>query len=169
MYADLYRRLAAANRREIGYTLDAFTKGTALFSAFEVKPACGDHTEAELQMSLAVAADIRKKQSLAHEARVVLEPATMVEPSFTIVGHEHSLYYSYPRPELLSNQDGIHVLGPDLDRFGRLSTDSIRGVFQLLRVYGNILEYGADDRKTGYWGRVLGPVLEKLASNPDAQ
>jgi hypothetical protein len=161
-FANLYKRLAEADIREIGHTLDASTKRTALFSSFEVKPASGDHTDAELQMSLSIAAAILKKQSLAHDAQIALEPAIMVEPSLTIVGHNHSLYYAYPRT------DGVHVLGPDLDRFGRLSTDSIRGVFGLLRVYGNILEFGADD-KTGYWGRFLGPVLESLAGNSRAE
>jgi hypothetical protein len=160
-FADLYERLATAYRKEIGHTLDAFTKRTALFSSIEVKPASGDHTEAELQMSLAIAASILNKQSLAHDARIVVEPTIMVEPSLTIVGHEHSVYYAYPRA------DGIHVLGPDLDRFERLSTDSIRGVFRLLAVYGNILNYGADEGSTGYLGRFLKPVLEKLASSPE--
>jgi hypothetical protein len=114
-------------------------------------------------MSSSIAAVLLKKQALAHEARIALEPAIMVEPSLTIIGHEHSLYYAYPRV------DGIHVLGPDLDRFERLSTESIRGVFQLLRAYGNILEFGADEGGMGYLGRFLRPVLEMLASDPRAQ
>ncbi|KAF1962894.1 hypothetical protein CC80DRAFT_530789 [Byssothecium circinans] len=60
----LYRRLDAVNNREIGHTLDTFTKRTALFSGFEVKPASGDHIEAELQMSIWIAASLRKKQEL---------------------------------------------------------------------------------------------------------
>ncbi|KAJ4286952.1 hypothetical protein N0V90_012832 [Kalmusia sp. IMI 367209] len=61
----LYGRLDAVNNREIGHTLDTFTKRTALFSGFEVKSASGDHTEAELQMSIWIAASLRKKQELA--------------------------------------------------------------------------------------------------------
>jgi hypothetical protein len=162
-FADLYKRLAVANRSEIGHTLDAFTKQTALFSSFEVRAASGDYTEAELQMSLSIAASLLKKQSLAHEAQIALEPAIMVEPSLIIVGHEHFLYYAYSRV------DSIHILGPDLDRFERLSTESIRGVFRLLRAYGNILEFGADEGRTGYLGRFIGPVLEMLARDPRAQ
>jgi hypothetical protein len=161
--ANLYKRLAVAGISEIGHTLDAFTKRTALYCSVEVKPASGDHTEAELQMSLAIAAAILKKQSLAHDAQILLEPTSIVEPSLTVIGHEHSLYYAYPR------DDGIHVLGPDLDRFERLSTESMRDVFRLLRTYGNILEFGADEGTTGYFGRFLGPVLETLAGNPHAQ
>ncbi|KAH8727289.1 hypothetical protein GQ44DRAFT_725220 [Phaeosphaeriaceae sp. PMI808] len=46
----LYKRLDTANNREIGHTFDTFTKRTALFSGFEVKPASG------------IAASLRKKQ-----------------------------------------------------------------------------------------------------------
>jgi len=154
----LYKRLEATKNREVGHTLDTFTKRTALFSGFEVKPASGDYTEAELQMSIWIAASLRKKQALAQTAQVVYAPTAMVEPALTIVGHEHRIYYAYPR------EDGIHILGPDLDRFERLSTDSIRGVFRLVRLYGNLLRYGIDEGEDGYWGQFFGPVLEKLAS-----
>ncbi|KAF1969952.1 hypothetical protein BU23DRAFT_601152 [Bimuria novae-zelandiae CBS 107.79] len=96
----LYKRLDIVNNREIGHTLDTFTKRTALFSGFEVKPASGDHTEAELQMSVWIAASLRKKQELARIAQTSFEPTTMVEPALTIVGHEHSVYYAYPREDL---------------------------------------------------------------------
>ncbi|KAI1529753.1 hypothetical protein PtrSN002B_011094 [Pyrenophora tritici-repentis] len=90
----LYKRLDAVNNREIGHTIDAFTKRTALFSGFEVKPASGDHTEAELQMSIWIAASLRKKQELAQITQTPFEPMKMVEPALTIVGHEHSIYYA---------------------------------------------------------------------------
>ncbi|OCK86559.1 uncharacterized protein K441DRAFT_52076 [Cenococcum geophilum 1.58] len=54
-------------------TLDTFTKRTALFSGFEVKPASGDHTEAELQMSIWIATSLRKKQELAQIAQAPFE------------------------------------------------------------------------------------------------
>ncbi|OCK73998.1 hypothetical protein K432DRAFT_387067 [Lepidopterella palustris CBS 459.81] len=165
----LYKRLDAANNREIGHTLDTFTKRTALFSGFEVKPASGDHTEAELQMSIWIAASLRKKQELAQVAQVPFELTTMVEPALTIVGHEHSVYYAYPHDDLVFGRSGVHVLGPDLDRFERLSTDSIRGIFRLVRLYGNLLKYGMDKGVEGYWGRFFGPVLDKLASIPGEQ
>ena len=160
----IYERLDATNNSEIGHTLDTFTKRTALFSGFEVKPASGDHTEAELQMSIWIAASLRKKQELARLAQVQFEPAAMTEPAVTIVGHEHSVYYAYPREDLVSGRSGVHVLGPDRDRFERLSTDSIRGIFRLIRLYRNLLEYGMDEGEDGYWARFLEPVLNKLAS-----
>jgi len=64
----LYKRLVAANREEISHTLDTFTKRTALFSGFEVKPAYGIYIEPELQMSIWIAAYLRKKRQLAHAA-----------------------------------------------------------------------------------------------------
>ncbi|KAF2680726.1 hypothetical protein K458DRAFT_392398 [Lentithecium fluviatile CBS 122367] len=109
----LYKRLDAVNRREIGHTLDTFTKRTALFSGFEVKPASGDYTEAELQMSIWIAASLRKKQELAQITQTLFEPAMIVEPALTIVGHEHSVYYAYPREDLVCGRSGVHVLGLD--------------------------------------------------------
>ena len=164
----LYRRLDMANCQEIGHTLDAFTKRTALFSGFEIKPAFGNRTEAELQISVWAAASLRKKQELARIAQTSFEPSRMVEPVLTIVGHEHSVYYAYPRENLGPGRSGVHVLGPDLDRFERLSTDSIRGVFRLIRLYGNLLKYGMDEAEDGYWGGFFRPVLEKLAGTSGA-
>lgn len=114
-------------------------------------------------MSIWIAASLRKKQELAQTAQVFFEPTKMVEPAITIVGHEHSVYYAYPRDDPVSRKSGVHVLGPDLDRFERLSTDSIRGIFRLLRLYGNLLKYGMDEGEEGYWGRFFGPLLHKLA------
>ncbi|KAF1924337.1 uncharacterized protein M421DRAFT_72698, partial [Didymella exigua CBS 183.55] len=159
----LYKRLEEANMGDVGHTMDAFTKRTALFSGFEIKPASGDQTEAELQISIWSAASIRKKQELASLAQLSIENAAMVEPMFTIVGHEHHVYYCYPRNNLVSGRSGVHVLGPDLDRFERLSTDSVRGIFRLLRLYRNVLAYGMDEEDNRYWGGVLGKTLTRLA------
>ena len=62
----------------------------------------------------------------------------MVEPALTIVGHEHSVYYAFPREDLVSGRSGMYILGPDLDRFERLSTDSIRGIFRLVMLYDRV-------------------------------
>ncbi|KAF1364339.1 hypothetical protein EJ07DRAFT_172340 [Lizonia empirigonia] len=97
----LYKKLDAASNREIGHTLDAFTKRTALFSGIEVKSASGDHTEAELQMSIGISASLHKKEELTQMAQIPIDPTTMVEPALTIVGHEHSVYYAYPREDLV--------------------------------------------------------------------
>lgn len=143
--------------------MDAFTKRTALFSGFEIKPASGVPAEAELQISIWSAASIRKKQELVHYAELAIDPAALVEPMFTIVGHEHHVYYCYPRKNLVAGRSGVHVLGPDLFRFERLSTESVRGIFRLLRLYGNVLNYGVNEEVDGYWGGVLGKTLNRLA------
>ncbi|OCK74379.1 hypothetical protein K432DRAFT_310834, partial [Lepidopterella palustris CBS 459.81] len=44
----LYKRLDAVNNKEIGHTLNIFTKQTALFSSFKVKPVSRDYTKAKL-------------------------------------------------------------------------------------------------------------------------
>jgi hypothetical protein len=159
----LYKSLDDANNRYIGHTADTFTKRTALFSGFEIKPASGNHTEAELQMSIWIAASLCKKQELSRSAQVSFDPPAIVEPALTVIGHEHAIYYAYPRENLVSGKSGVHVLGPDVDRFERLSTDSIRGTFRLIRMYGNVLEYGMDERNDGYWGGFLKPILYQLA------
>lgn len=141
--------------------MDAFTKRTALFSGFEIKPASGIPAEAELQISIWSAASIRKKQELVRCAELSLDPAALVEPMFTVVGHEHRVYCCYPRDNLVAGRSGVHVLGPDLFRLEGLSTDSVRGIFRLLRLYGNVLGYGA--AREGYWGSVLGKTLNRLA------
>ncbi|CCT61205.1 predicted protein [Plenodomus lingam JN3] len=158
----LYKTLDASNW-DIGHTLDAFTKRTALFSGIEVKSASGSHTEAELQLSVWMSASLRKKEELIQAAQIPIDLTTIVEPALTIVGHDHSVYYAYPREALVSGRKGVHILGPDLDRFERLSTDSIRGIFRLIRLYGNLLKYGMDEGEDGYWGRFFRPILNKLA------
>ncbi|KAF2491436.1 hypothetical protein BU16DRAFT_584714 [Lophium mytilinum] len=159
--SDLYERFDAAYVH-VGHTLDCFTSRIAHFSGFVLKTPSGDATEAELQMSIWIAGSLRNKSELAQAAQISYEPTAMVEPAITIVGHHHRVYYGYPRTNLVCGRSGIHVLGED-SRFGRLGTESIRGVFQLLRFYENMLEYGMDEGRDGYWGRFFGPVLNKLA------
>jgi len=96
--------------------------------------------------------------------QVLFEPAAIVEPAFTVISYKHYVYYAYPNNDLVAGRGGVHVLGPDSDRLGNLRTDSIRGIFRLVRVYINMLKYGMDKDENGYWGGFLGPVLEKLAS-----
>jgi hypothetical protein len=62
---------------------DAFTKTTALFSCVEVKPASGDHTEAEYQLSIWMAASLRKKMQLARRVGLV-DKSCLVDPCFAI-------------------------------------------------------------------------------------
>jgi hypothetical protein len=122
-----------------------------------------------LQRSIWIAASLRKKLELTQRAQIPLDPTTMVEPTLTIVGHEHSVYYAYTRKDLVSEISGVHVLGPDRDRFERLSTDSIRGIFRLIRLYGNLLKYGMNEGEEGYWGGIFRPDLNKLAGSFEEQ
>ena len=64
----------------------------------------------------------------------------------------------------MSRRNGVHVLGPDGDRFERLNADSVRGIFRLLRFYGNLLEYGMDGSIDGYWSGTLKPFREQLVA-----
>jgi hypothetical protein len=57
--------LKAANNGEVGHTIDPFTKRAALFSGIEVKAKGGDKEEAEVQLSVWMAASLRKKADLA--------------------------------------------------------------------------------------------------------
>lgn len=82
----------------------------------------------------------------------LLDPAAIVEPALTIVGHEHAVYYAYPREDLVSRRGGVHILGPDVDQFERLSIDSIRGIFRLISMWGNLIEYEMNERNDGYGG-----------------
>lgn len=165
--ATLYKDLTVWNR-EIGHTLDAFTKYIALFSGLEVKAAFGDYTEAELQLSVWAAADIAKKLEMARDANVSLSLAMMCIPGITIVGHDLSVYLICPLEDQLSRTGDVHVLGPDADRFGRLSTSSVPGIFRILRFYKNLLCYGMDEGTTGYWGQYK-LVLSALANSSPNQ
>ncbi|KAF2015387.1 hypothetical protein BU24DRAFT_176843 [Aaosphaeria arxii CBS 175.79] len=166
-YSDLYVRLKAAKQSEVGPTLAQWTRQSAVFSGFEVKSPLGTQHEAEQQISIWIAASLRKKQELASIARVPpFQRADMVEPVFTIVGHHHFVYFAWPRKHPVSCEWGTQVLGPH----SRLTfnTLDLHGVFQLLRFYGEVLKYAADEGPNGYWGRFFGKVLNQLAaSRPD--
>jgi hypothetical protein len=76
-----------------------------------------------------------------------------------VVGHEWPLYLGY----LLSNGNGgTHILEQ-----GSCKTDSISGIFKLLRVLTGVVEYGLEGTEgregNGFWGLFLGAVLETLA------
>ncbi|KAF2241485.1 hypothetical protein BU26DRAFT_610958 [Trematosphaeria pertusa] len=60
-FEDLYNRLRIVDNPVVSHMANAFTKTTALFSCVEVKPASGDHTEVEYQLSIRMAASLRKK------------------------------------------------------------------------------------------------------------
>jgi len=161
--AALYARLRPRNSA-VSHMSDAFTKTTALFSGFEVKPADGVKSEAEYQISIFMGASLRKKAELARVAGLSDTASSLIEPAFVVVGHEWYFYLAYLLPD-----GAVHVL-----EHGSCSTNSVSGVFKVLRVLRNVVEYGLEgleeggsEAKVGYWGGFLGPVLERLAGGED--
>lgn len=99
---------------------------------------------------------------LADLAHISLDDtAKMVEPAFVVVGHTHYVHYAYPRRD--RGTSDVHILA-ESDRFEKLGTDSIRGIFRAVQVYRNTLDYGLDESPEGYWGGFMGLVLTKLAA-----
>lgn len=124
-----------------------------------------------------MAASIRKKAELAWSAFATgalprrPDHGTFIEPGITIVGTEHKVYYAYlsePDSADLSQDTStsacaVSILGNDTS-MPSLDTSSVQGVFRVARLYGNLMEYAADENaETGYWGAFLGPVLGSLA------
>jgi hypothetical protein len=159
LYARLLPRISA-----VSHMSDAFTKTTALFSGIEVKPADGDKSEAEYQISIFMGASLRKKAELARMAGLSDTASALIEPAFVVVSHEWYFYLAY-----LHCDGAVHVL-----EHGSCSTSSISGVFKILRVLRNVVKYGLEGlkkgelkAKVGYWGSFLGPVLERLAGGTE--
>jgi hypothetical protein len=185
-YAALYDRLQNAI---ISHTIDNFTQAAALFSSIEVKPPNGGAVEAQVQVSIWMAASLHKKADLARwaipakrdvpsldEAIDVASTSAratspndrlpdlspLIEPGVTIIGPEHKVHYAFLSTPIVSDDPGsgtASVLGHD-ERLPLLTTQTVQGIFQLARPYGNILEYGMDEGGEGFWGAFLGPVLE---------
>jgi hypothetical protein len=142
---------------------DAFTNTTALFSCVEVKPASGDQTEAEYQLSIWMAASLRKKMQLARHIGIG-DKSSLVEPCFTIAGHQTHVYLAYIRSE---ERDIVHILGPEVGSLGLCETSSVTGIFRALKLWRNVVRYGTDEGSDGFWGRFMGPVLRGLAAGVD--
>jgi hypothetical protein len=173
LYASLYKTLCHA---PISHTTDTYTEAAALFTGIEVKSPSGNLQEAQLQMSIWMAASLRKKAELAWSAFAIdalprPDHGAFIEPGITIVGTEHKVYYAYlsePDSADLSQDTSIStcavsILGNDTS-LPSLDTSSVQGVLRVARLYGNLMEYAADeDAETGYWGAFLGPVLKNLA------
>lgn len=108
-----------------------------------------------------MAANLRKKAKLGRRAGLP-DTTCLVEPGFTVVGHELYFYIAY----MDSGQDeAVRLL-----EFGNAATSSISGVFRQLRMWRNVIEYGLGEGVDGFWGGFLKPVLESLAigDNQDA-
>jgi hypothetical protein len=137
---------------------DAYTKKTPLFTAVEVEPSDGEKSEAQYQLSIWLAASLRKKAELARAAGL-MDTTNLVEPAFVVVGHEWYFYLGYLLP---NGNGGVHILEQ-----GSCKTDSISGIFKLLRVLTGVIEYGLGgtegNKGDGLWGVFLGAVLETLA------
>jgi hypothetical protein len=146
---------------------DAFTKTTALFSCVEVKPASGDHTEAKYQLSIWMAASLRKKMQLARRVGLV-DKSGLVEPCFAIVGHETHVYFAYIASE---ERDTVNILGPEVGSLGLCETRSVSGIFRALRLWRNVINdrYGRDGGSEGFWGSYMGVVLQRLAGDIDEE
>jgi hypothetical protein len=88
-----------------------------------------------------------------------MDTTNLVEPGFVVVGHEWYFYLGYLLP---SANLGTHILEQ-----GSCKTDSISGIFKLLRVLTSVVEYGIGGREgregDGLWSAFLRPVLETLA------
>ncbi|CAN9196174.1 unnamed protein product [Alternaria alternata] len=149
--------------------------------------------EAELQISIWMAASLRKKMELARLAfptsdlpltpedaadnatistdkgLTTFQSSHLLEPAITIIGNEHKIYYAYPS----SLKGDVTVLGPD-EKFASLSTRSVQGIFKLVRFYRRMLAWGVDEEATtnmqgtGLWDAFLSPVLETLAKGGKA-
>ncbi|KAL5371474.1 hypothetical protein DPSP01_014248 [Paraphaeosphaeria sporulosa] len=163
-FENLYNRLRSADNPVVSHMADAFTKTTALFSCVEVKPASGDHTEAEYQLSVWMAASLRKKMQLARRVGLV-DKSSLVEPCFAIVGHETHVYFAYVSEE----RDAVHILGPEVGSLGLCETRSVSGIFRALRLWRNVIKYGKDGGSEGFWGSFMGTVLQRLAGDIDEE
>lgn len=191
-YSALYERLQNAN---ISHTIDNFTQAAALFSGIEVKPSNGGVVEAQVQLSIWMAASLHKKADLARRAiptrhnvpspdeaidvastgAGVTPPSdspnlsALIEPGVTIIGPEHKVYYAFLSTPIIPDESGsgtVSVLGHD-ERLPLLTTQTVQGIFQLARLYGNILEYGMDESGEGFWGAFFGQVLDAVACAGD--
>ncbi|KAF2872814.1 hypothetical protein BDV95DRAFT_568082 [Massariosphaeria phaeospora] len=193
-YEALYNRL---RKSVISHTTDMSSQCLALFSGIEVKKAAGSLDEAQLQISIWMAASLRQKAEMALRFAHTEEPhgtdsalqeptaaaveesappkpdlSALIEPAITIVGREHKLYYAFLCWDTVpvgraSVVDKVQVLFDN--NVPGLFTDSVPGIFRLARLYGNILEYGMDEGIDGFWGRFMGPVLERVAKDVEAR
>jgi len=162
-FNDLYNRLrTAGNPVVVSHMADALTKKTALFSCIEVKAASGDHTEAEYQLSIWMAASLRKKRQLAQSVGLE-DKNSLVEPCLTIVGHQIHVYFAYMAEET----DTVHILGPEVGSLGLCETRSVSGIFRALRLWRIVIRYGMDEGSEGFWGGFMGVVLKRLAGDID--
>ncbi|KAL5116189.1 hypothetical protein ACEQ8H_005966 [Pleosporales sp. CAS-2024a] len=190
-YSALYARLPNAT---LSHTTNVFTRSAALYSGIAVKQPNNNTMMAQLQLSVWMSANLRKKADLArcvrlgqrhphwpdkvlNAASVSARPpspsddlpiqAALIEPAVTVLGAEHKVYYGFLAKQFGSEVPWNNSAASVLgpdDRLPLLTTHTVQGILQLARLYGNIFEYGADESPDGYWGAFLGPTLERMAS-----
>jgi len=105
-----------------------------------------------------MAASLRKKAKLGQRAGLP-DTTCLVEPGFTVVGHELYFYVAYLESE---HGEAVRIL-----EFGNAAMRSVSGVFKQLRMWRNVVEYGIDEGPDGFWGGFLKKVLERLAVGDD--
>ena len=105
-----------------------------------------------------MAASLRKKAELGRRAGLP-DTTCLVEPGFTVVGHELYCYIAYLESE---KSEAVQVL-----EFNNAATSSVSCVFRQLKMWQNVIEYSLDEGPDGFWGGFLNPVLEKLAVGED--
>ncbi|KAF2105499.1 hypothetical protein BDV96DRAFT_373268 [Lophiotrema nucula] len=157
-FRTLYAGIREQGYAEVSHMTDAYTQETPLFTAIEVKASDGIKPQGQYQLSVWLAASLRKKAELARAAGL-MDTTNLVEPAFVVVGHEWYFYLGY----LLLNGNGATIILQQ----GSCLTDSISGIFKLLRVLTGVVEYGlggtGEKEGDGLWGAFLGVVLERLA------
>jgi len=62
-------------------------------------------------------------------------------------------------------KDTVHILGPEAGSLGLCETSSVSGIFRALRLWRNMIWYGRDEGRDGFWGGFMGEVLQKLAGD----
>jgi hypothetical protein len=125
--------------------------------------------EAQVQVSIWLAASLRKKADLARwaisakrdvplldeaidvasaSARATspsdrrLDLSALMELGVTIIGPEHKVYHAFRSTPVFSDDPGsgtVSVLGHN-ERLPLLTTQTVQFIFQLARLYGNIFE-----------------------------
>lgn len=128
-----------------------------------LKPASGDHTEAEYQLSIWMAASLQKKMQLARRVGLV-DKSNLVEPCFAIVGHRMYVYFACVGSE---ERDTVYILGLEVGVLSLYETSSISGIFRALKFWRNVIKYGRDEGNGRFRGSFMGVLLQKLAKDAE--
>ena len=147
----LYTRLLQQRDEVVSHTIDAYTRTTTVFSCVEVKASDGNIFGAQYQLSIWMGASLRKKVQLARRVGLA-DTSCLVEPSFKIVGHELTSHVAYISPE---QDDIVHI-----QEFGSAKSNTISGVFQQLKMWQKVVEYGLDESSDGFLGRLSGARIK---------